>query len=139
MNMKKNFKIGQSNELIKSDVVYDLHNEFDFLGITLKTSDRTLRLVFKPNSQLENSNSPIVLNFQNVDYLEFSTNFGSQINSGLDEIGYKNPNDRDDNWLKSEQQANCDDHLFFRFDKGEFIRVFCQKVELIESDKAFNL
>lgn len=34
--MKKEFLVGQSNELVKADKVFDLHNLYDFVGIVLE-------------------------------------------------------------------------------------------------------
>ncbi len=131
--MNKNFEIGQSNEIIKSGKVYDLHNSYDFVGIVLKTSVRKLEVLFEPNSEYGNNELPILLCFEEIDYLEFSPNFGASAVSGLDEMGYKNPDEPDDEWLMSENQSTSNDHLFFRLDGGGFIRVHCKKANLLEA------
>lgn len=33
--MKKGFEIGQSNEIIKTGKIYDLHNIYEFVGVFL--------------------------------------------------------------------------------------------------------
>jgi len=48
-------------------------------------------------------------------------------------MGYKNPDDIDDNWLMTEKQANSNDHLFLRFDKNDFIRIYCQEALAMEA------
>lgn len=73
------------------------------------------------------------MNFEAVDYLEFSPNFGSRIVCGLEDMGYKSPGDRDDEWLLDEQQSTPDDHLFFRLEGGDFIRVHCQHADIVEA------
>lgn len=131
--MKKTFEIGQSNELIKAGKIYDLHNMYDFIGLVLKAKGRQLDLLFKPNPEYGKDQLPISLNFEQIDYLELSPNFGTRVISGLDEMGYKNPEDCEDEWLMDEQQAICSDHLFFRMDDGDFIRVHCRNADLVEA------
>ena len=133
--MKKGFEIGQSNEIIKAGKIYDLHNLYDFIGVVLKAKDRRFQILFEPNPEYGKGQLPISLSFEEIDYLEFSPNFGTRVVSGLDEMGYKNPEDRDDEWLMDEQQATCNDHLFFRMDGGDFIRVHCQYADLVEAAK----
>lgn len=133
--MKKSFEIGQSNEVIKAGKIYDLHSQYDFIGVVLKAKDRRLQILFEPNPEYGKGQLPIWLSFEEIDYLEFSPNFGTRVVSGLSEMGYKNPEDRDDEWLMDEQQATCDEHLFFRLDGGDFIRVHCQYANLVEAAK----
>ncbi len=133
--MKKSFVIGQSIELIKAGKVYDLHNTYDFVGITLIGKIRRLQVYFEPNPEYGKGKPTVSLIFEEIYYLEFSHNFGAQVISGLDEIGYKNPEDHDDEWLMDEQQATLDDHLFFRLDDGNFIRVHCKNADIVEATK----
>jgi hypothetical protein len=137
--MKKGFVIGQSNELIKAEKVYDLHNLYDFVGIILKGKDRCLQMLFEPNPEHGKGSLSVLLVFEKIDYLEFSPNFGAQVICGLDEMGYKNPEDRDDEWLMGEQHATPNDHLFFRLDGGNFIRVHCKNADIFESTKLISI
>ncbi len=130
--MNKNFKLGQSNEIIKSDKVYDLHNLYRFKELFLKAQDWQLTLLFEPILEYREKQPPVSLIFTKIDYLEFSPGFGCKPISGLDEVGYKSPEDRDDIWLMSEEQATNNDHLYFRMDGGEFIRLHCQNADLVE-------
>jgi hypothetical protein len=133
--MNKSFEIGQSNELIKDGSIYDLHNLYDLIGIVLKTKDRRLQLLFEPNPEYGKGQRPVSLSFEGIDYLEFSPNFGAQFISGLDEVGYKSPRDHDDEWLMNEQHTTSDDHLFFRMDGGDFVRLHCRHADLIEGTR----
>lgn len=133
--MKKEFAIGQSNEIIKGQKIIDLHNEYDFVGVILKGNECRLQIQFAPNPEHGKGKPHITLNFDGIDYLEFSPNFGTRPISGLDEIGYKNVNDRDDNWLLTEQQATDKDHLFFRMDGGSFIRIHSQHADVYEESR----
>lgn len=133
--MKKNFEIGQSNEVIKSGEIHDLHNLYDYVGIILRGNNRQLQILFTPNSGHCEGKLPISLCFEGIDYLEFSPNFGSKVISSLDEMGYKNSDDFDDEWLLSQEQATNDDHLFLRLDNDSFIRIHSEFATLIETKK----
>jgi hypothetical protein len=132
--MEKKFSIGQSNEIIKDDKIFDLHNSYEFIGIVLKSKERYFQILFEPSPEYGKGKLPVSLHFDAIDYLEFSPNFGTRLIYGLDEIGYKNPDDRDEEWLLSEQQSTHDDHLFFRLDGGDFIRVHCQHADIVEGE-----
>lgn len=130
--MNKGFRIGQSNEIIKAGKIYDLHNLYDFIGIFFTSKACRLEISFKPIPEFGDGKVPISLIFEGIDYLEFSPQFWTKNISGLDEMGYKNPEDHDDEWLLSEKQASFNDHLFFRMDSGDFIRIHCQNADLVE-------
>jgi len=57
--VKKHFKIGQSNKVIKSDKIYDLHNLYDFVGLILNSKERNLLLLSEPNSEYGNNQLPV--------------------------------------------------------------------------------
>jgi hypothetical protein len=132
--MQKDFQIGQSNELIKDGVLYDLHNLYDFGGIFVDGS-RCVHISFMPNVVHGKGQHPIIVEFDEVDYLEFSQGFGMRPITELDEMGYKSPGDRDDKWLMTEEQAGADDHLFFRLGLGDdFVRVHSRRARLSERE-----
>lgn len=137
--MKKDFEIGQSNEVIKSEKIYDLHNSYDYVGLILKSKERQLQILFEPNSEYGKGNLSVSFVFKSLNYLEFSPNFGTKVVSGLDEMGYKSPSDRDDNWLLSPQQASSDDHLFFRLENGDFIRVHSKHAFVVEATNVISI
>lgn len=133
--MEKTFSLGQSNELIKDGRIYDLHNLYCFSGFLFEVEGRRLQIRFDPISGEGNNASSILLSFSGLTYLELSPSFGVKKIDGLDEMGYKSPGDKDDEWLLREEQACKDDHLFFRLDEGDFIRVHCQRADLKEVTK----
>jgi len=129
--MEKDFQVGQSNELVKAGQVYDLHNQYDFAGLSVDAG-RNIRLSFEPNSEHGQNLPSIVVEFQDVDYLELSDNFGASVVRELDEMGYKEGDEKDDSWLLSEDQATGESHLFFRFGNGHYIRVHARSGHLQE-------
>jgi hypothetical protein len=133
--MKKNFKVGQSNELITVKNTYDLHNMYDYIGVMIRNSTQDVKISFVPNSTYGKDEAQISLRFSKVSFLEFSSNFGAQIINNIDEIGYKKEGDYDDEWLLTEVQASGNDHLFFRLENNHFIRIYSEFVALEETEK----
>lgn len=129
--MRLDFKVGQSNELIKGERIYDLHNCFDFDGIEVSEAGE-LRMTFKPIDIYGGGYSNVLVFAQGVDRLAMSSDFGPTTVKDLEEIGYKSPGDEDDNWLLSQKQATPSDDLFFRFNDGQYVRFHSKSASLIE-------
>ena len=133
--MNKNFKIGQSNELVMDGKVYDLHNQYD-LAVVAVGINCSLRLSFEPNPDHGAGCRSVTLEFREVDVLELSDELVTPGVRDIEELGYKEPSDRDDEWLLSEDQASPKDHLFIRLEGGHFIRVHGKSASLIVRDLA---
>lgn len=122
--MKKNFTLNQIS--IKfNGYSLDLHNIYDFSGLEIN-NEKTVRLIFSINSNFEVDEykaKKVVIEFIYVDYFRLSDNFVEKITPNLDEIGYKNPDDLDLMWLISEAKSAKKDHIIFRFENGEFVRI----------------
>lgn len=129
--MNKLFRIGQSNELVVGDSVYDLHNCYDVSDVSM-SGDGTFRVRFEPNPEWGKNCRAIVLHFAGVDYLAFRFLPQDKESTDLQEMGYKNPDDGDDSWLLSEDQSVPDDHLFLRFGGDSFVRIHSKEAVLIE-------
>jgi hypothetical protein len=129
--MNLDFRVGQSNELIKGERIYDLHNCFDFGGLDVSEAGE-LRLTFKPNTIHGGGYSSVLVFAQGVDRLAVSSDFGPTTVEYIEEIGYKSPDDADDNWLLSQKQATPSDDLFFRFNDGHYVRFHSKSASLIE-------
>lgn len=130
--MNKDFTVGQANELIKGGRVYDLHNCFDFVGLTISGAGG-VSLMFKPNATHGGGYTGITVQAESLNHLEISPQFGAFSVNDVEEIGYKSRGDNDDNWLLSESQATSSDDLFFRFNNGHFVRFHGERVLLIEA------
>jgi hypothetical protein len=132
--MRKNFEIGLSIELVQGGRVYDLHNCYYFSGIVIG-SEQSVEIAFDPDRVHGIESPPLIIRFDAVDYLELSPGFGVRDTRDLDEVGYKNPDDRDDEWLQSEFQSDRGDHLFFRVGSDDFIRIHSQRACLFTQPK----
>lgn len=128
--MEKDFKLGQSNELIKGDQIYDIHNCFDFESLVLRENDA--EIVFRPNPEYGQGSPGIKLDIRNVDYLELSPGFRAAEVTDIDEMGYRQREDRDDRWLQTESQSKGEGDLFFRFQGGHFLRFHGSCASLLE-------
>lgn len=121
--MKKNFKVDQGNAIICEGQIYDLHNFYNFQGFNFDVAGKIFYLHFTPTSQSQELKEGVSIKFVNVDALELSGNFVAHINHYLYEIGYKSPYDRDHDWIGDEESFSAQDHMFFRFESDEYIRV----------------
>lgn len=131
--MKKDFAIEQGIFISHGGQLYDLHNCYDFKELKFEVSTRSVLLRFEPNvsvAGVSSKSKPVVLNFFGVDYFEISECFVSHVNHELSEIGYKNPGDRDHDWLISEDRCTSADHIFFRLANDEFIRLHSRWVNI---------
>lgn len=136
--MDRNFQLGQSNEVIHSGKVYDLHNDYLPTAIFVDPERNTLRVIFKRLADDENGAS-VVLQFRDLHTLEFGGNFGASNAAGLDEMGYKDIDDYNYDWLSTESQSKESDHLVLRFDGGATIRVYCATAEIVENSTLQSL
>lgn len=135
--MKKDFKIKHTSvEIIDLEQhVYDLHNCYKIKGIKLISELALTRfevLFNKAKGEWVKESDPekIALVFQDVKHLEFSEFFFTEHSSTIDELGFKDSKDQDYDWLMGEEHFTGEQHFIFRFENGEHIRVFAEKIEL---------
>lgn len=121
--MKRAFSISYTSvELELPDRKLDLHNDFDFCKVVVR-SPACVDVVFVSNSECAAPHPTIALIFRGVDYLEFGPRHRVPSVVDLDEIGFLSPDTRDDSSLKLDTQADESDHLFLRFVGGDYIRI----------------
>ena len=88
--MNRDFRVGQSNELIKGERIYDLHNCFDFDGLDVSGIGE-LRLSFKPNTIHGGGYSSVLVFAQGLDRLAVSPDFGPRTVKHLERLATKHP------------------------------------------------
>lgn len=129
--MRRAFKLGQSNEVVSSGHVYDLHNDYVPTAIVFDAQRNDLRIAFKRLLD-DGVGKSATLVFHEVDLLELRGNIGAGGISGVDELGYKDVDDYDYEWLSREGQSSASDHMVIRFDSGATLRIHGASAELIE-------
>ena len=129
--MRRIFKLGQSNEVVKAGHVYDLHNDYAPIAVVFDTQNNELRILFKRLSA-DKAAPRLALVFNEVDVLKINGNIGASGFSGLDEMGYKGADDDDYDWLATEAQCAVSDHMIFRFDSGATVRVHSATADIVE-------
>ena len=127
--MLKNFSVGQANELVLGDRIFDLHNWYDFTSLVI-FSEKRVQLWFTPSTEHRGDGEVLVIDVQGVGVLEITQDVLSGNARDLDEIGYKSPGDDDLDWLIGERQATSADHLVFRFGPSEYVRVHGDRAQL---------
>jgi hypothetical protein len=63
------------------------------------------------------------LTFFEVEHIFVSSGLCKHKTDTIEEIGFKASDDKDDEWIKTVEQADPADHLFIRFSSLEFIRI----------------
>jgi hypothetical protein len=118
---------------------YDLHSFFSIDGIIISPAEGKLSInlitlgAFRNNVHGVGS---LRISFSGISYIEFSQGFCQICSDTIEEIGFKNPTDRDDNWLKTFCQSEEQDHLFIRFSNLEFMRIACATACVSVADAA---
>lgn len=123
--MVKNFQLGQSIELILDEHCFDLHNCYNLEEISILDNKVVFR--FEPDIDFGKTLPPILISFIRPTFLTIDhTLLGSSLRY-LDQMGYKNPNDFDEEWLLEEKEASEEDHFLFQFVNGSTIRIFAEQ------------
>ncbi|MBS1632569.1 MAG: hypothetical protein JST10_08350 [Bacteroidetes bacterium] len=131
--MRKNFKIAQSISIEGEGFYYDLHNNYDFSNLQLSSSNNSVYISFtRKNGGWVPSENPLKLGllFYGLKLIYFSKNFFINPSTNIEELGYKAIDDENLDWLSQEDKSLSDDHLVFRFDNDEFIRIYAETVEV---------
>ncbi|MES2403693.1 MAG: hypothetical protein V4567_05055 [Pseudomonadota bacterium] len=113
---------------------FDLHSFYSLEGFVVNPASGTVLLKFSSIKEFRDKVHDVqmlTLEFSEITYLEFSPKFCTNTTDSLEEIGFKSPDDRDDNWLKNLEQSEPDDHLFVRLSSLEFFRVRCSAIRVI--------
>lgn len=125
--MIKNFKIMDAIALSFEDNYFDLHNDFEITQ--LRMNERDLIINFSSLNGSE-KNKSIEIIFHEFSYFESDVFPLVDRCLFVSEIGYKNPDDMDCDWLLDEKSSTTGDHLFFRFDADNFLRIFARNAEV---------
>jgi hypothetical protein len=122
--MKKNFQLGNSNEFLVNGQFYDVHNCFSCEGVSLLVSG-DVRIRFQPIPEFAPDGPGLELMISGITYLWFSPDFCSDELSTVQEMGYKEADDQDMDWLLGEEHWEPDMHFIIVFESGRILRLGC--------------
>lgn len=125
--MIKNFKIIDAVALSFNGDCFDLHNDFKITQLQVDKKDLKIEFASLKNDA-KNKNIEII--FSEFSYFESDVFPMTDGYLFVSEIGYKNPEDMDCDWLLRENLSVSADHLFFRFDGDHFLRIFSRNAEV---------
>lgn len=129
--MKRDFALGQSNELLGGGKIYDLHNHYDLGGIAIFSTGCAC-VWFTPSEEHGAGRPAVVIDIGGIDHLEMTSGVAMGRVRDLVEMGYKSPDDPDLDWLMGERTAKADDHFVFSFGPIDFLRVHGTSMQLHE-------
>jgi len=127
--MTKTFVVDRGVEIVQEEVTYDLHNNYAISGIAF-ISEGDLVVIF---NQLKGKGS-LLIRCVGLDYIAMSICVSRASLIFIDEVGYKDPSDNNDEWLMTEEQASSKDHLYFRLEGGGYLRFHCESCRIDEID-----
>lgn len=135
--MEKNFTIEQAVSINYEGQHFDLHNCYDFKKFSFEIGTKTVLLKFELNSEFAGSSAmvrSIIVKFSGVDFFQLSPQFANFVSDNLSEMGYKNPDDMDHDWLVGESKSTKLDHMFFRLANDEYIRLHSRWAAVVVGD-----
>lgn len=127
-------------EIVDSgNVVYDIHNCYDLHSIRLTSQNEVseLEIIFiKTKGEWVKAIDPdkVTLLFNNLKFVEFSNLFFAEFSSNVEEMGYKDPQDKDYMWLMGEEHFTGEQHFVLRLENSEHIRIYSSEVKLLIDD-----
>ncbi|MCT6721674.1 hypothetical protein [Acidovorax sp. K2F] len=124
--MIRNFEIVEAVGLSFEAGYFDLHNDYKIADLWNNGGNFHIRFQRLPDSV---GGQDVEIVFFGVCFLESDVLPANGRNLFISEIGYKNPDDVDYDWLLSEFLSTTEDHLFFRFDADHFLRIFAKIAE----------
>ncbi len=126
--MERNFKVQLNGvEVERQGKLVDVHNFYDLRDVFFSLVGGILSVVFsrndvKPVAAIELPRE-IVFSCFGVHHFEISDGVLAGKAEELEEIGFKEPEDNDLDWLATEEQASKTSHVILRFHNDEYIRV----------------
>lgn len=120
--MKKNFTIPDSASIQIDQNYIDLHNWFFFQSAELEFPKKCFSIVFRETIGKRFAR----IDFINVKHLSLKVNSSFELNQIISEIGYKEKNNFDHDWLTDENKSRTSDHFFIRLVDDNYIRVYSE-------------
>lgn len=130
--MKLNHRLDQLIALQSGQGYFDLHNDYELVS-ALRDSTRCYLHFVKRTVNWVKAPDPshLALVFEQVQYFQQSE--GLQLPNSIQEIGFKEPNSLDVDWFMELSEAGTD-HLLFRLEDDQFIRIGAEASFLLTSN-----
>jgi len=136
--METNFEIEDNYAIRINGRLIDLHNNFDFIGLTDNLENNSIQLTFSKSSGnwvQKNEYSEITFILSNLTYKHFieadSVEFPEDARC-LSDISFFPSDLREINdSITDQRKPNENDDLLFLFQDGKVIRVNCKKTEAL--------
>lgn len=135
--MKKNFIVDQAIYVNIKNNCYDLHNDYAFIACNFAPSKSLIYLTWlRLDRKWVKASYPnkIVIVFHDILFFYISNALMTEKVTTIQEIGYKDPDDKDLDWLNDERNFTANSQIIFRFENDEFIRVGAGIAEAKEGD-----
>lgn len=136
--MKANFKIDNNSAVLYNGQIIDLHNNFDFVGMTEDVQHKEVKLHFvksEGNWVKADEFAQLTFSLKNITYKYVEEGEPESYPNDakcLGEITFFPSEYRDinDSIMQQSEPRENDDLMFF-FEDGQVIRVHCEEAELI--------
>lgn len=134
--MRTNFKIVSFTEIEFDGIVFDLHNNFEFIAEDIEKTKKRITLHFKKTNgewAKEVNCQEIYFSFDNYNFIKEISPVIEFITDDfcLSGITYFSSNFREENYgLTERKYPNEDDDIIFSFESERVIRINCETVTL---------
>lgn len=132
--MQLTYALDQFIALQSGTRYFDLHNDYELVS-ALRDSARCYLHFVKRTAKWVKAPDPshLALVFEQVQYFQQSE--GLQLPNSIQEIGFKEANDLDVDWFMQLPEAETD-HILFRLEDDQFIRIGAEASYLLTSSTA---
>lgn len=129
--MKLTYRLDQFIALQSGDSYFDLHSDYELVS-ALREGDRCYLYFVKRTADWVKVPDPthLALVFEQVQYFQQSE--GTQMPTSVEEIGFKEPDDFDIDWFMEQPEGDTD-HILFRLEEDQFIRIGAEASFLLAS------
>jgi hypothetical protein len=128
--MERNFRIASGVELVGEFGRFDLHNDYDLDGWEVGEDGRIFRMVFRGNEHRHKGRpAQFKLDFTDVSVLELTVRPEALSDFVIEEVGFKEPDDRDYSLWSDDYGFEAATHLVFHSEDAA-IRV-CAKSAVV--------
>ena len=130
--MDRNYKISDGISLKVRGLNLDLYNNYFLERFSTSITAQEVVLYFRLESQFTDANLPeqFSIQFRGVSMFETSCSHIGEQGLVVEEIGFKQRQDRDLAWLAQDGQQAATDDMIFRIEGGQHLRIAAHSSEV---------